>query len=206
MSYLGFESLPLRFFCMGSELNTYHHQLKPGISLVAKPELLDPNFLMTVTYICEHNSEGSFGLTLNRRANVNFNVESMEISPERSQKTFPVYIGGPVQLNSLFFLFRSNKEYERSIYVDKDIFLGANEELLDEIISSKNNDIMLFLGCSGWSFYQLDCEVSSGSWFTHFFETDFIFSSKEDGFWLQSLGKIGPEFKEYGENFLDNFK
>ena len=34
--------------------------------LIAMPNLADPNFFHTVTYICEHNEEGAMGIVINR--------------------------------------------------------------------------------------------------------------------------------------------
>ena len=34
--------------------------------LIATPQMLDPNFAGSVTYICEHNEDGAMGLVLNK--------------------------------------------------------------------------------------------------------------------------------------------
>ena len=34
--------------------------------LIAMPGLEDPNFFHTVTYICEHTSDGAMGIVINR--------------------------------------------------------------------------------------------------------------------------------------------
>ena len=34
--------------------------------LIAMPNLADPNFFQTVTYICQHNQEGAMGIVINR--------------------------------------------------------------------------------------------------------------------------------------------
>lgn len=41
-----------------------HNSLKHQF-LIAMPQLDDPNFDRTVTYVVEHNPEGAMGLTLN---------------------------------------------------------------------------------------------------------------------------------------------
>src|SRR5690606_12887680 len=40
--------------------------LAPGTLLVAEPPMPDPNFRRTVVLLCDHTTEGSFGLVLNR--------------------------------------------------------------------------------------------------------------------------------------------
>jgi putative transcriptional regulator len=38
--------------------------------LIAMPTLADPNFARTVTWICEHSSEGAMGIVVNRPTNL----------------------------------------------------------------------------------------------------------------------------------------
>ena len=44
---------------------TQHASLKSQL-LIAMPNLEDPNFSRTVTYICEHGEHGAMGIVLNR--------------------------------------------------------------------------------------------------------------------------------------------
>ena len=41
------------------------HSLAPTL-LLSMPQLLDPNFERSVILLCEHGTEGAFGLVLNR--------------------------------------------------------------------------------------------------------------------------------------------
>ena len=42
-----------------------------GNFLIAMPALQDPNFNRTVTFICEHNEQGAFGIVINRQVDAN---------------------------------------------------------------------------------------------------------------------------------------
>src|SRR4030081_2896227 len=48
-----------RYFKMQS-VNLTHH------FLIAMPNMADPHFSKTLTYICEHNEQGALGLVINR--------------------------------------------------------------------------------------------------------------------------------------------
>ena len=37
-----------------------------GHLLIAMPGMADPNFVRTVTYICEHTDQGALGIVINR--------------------------------------------------------------------------------------------------------------------------------------------
>ena len=34
--------------------------------LIAMPDMVDPNFAHSITYICEHNDDGAMGIVVNR--------------------------------------------------------------------------------------------------------------------------------------------
>ena len=45
-------------------------EISSGTLLIADPFLKDPNFMRTVVFLCEHQSEGTFGFVLNRKEDV----------------------------------------------------------------------------------------------------------------------------------------
>ena len=75
-----------------------------GDLLISEPFLADPNFARTVILLCEHNEEGSFGFVLNKPAQVKLN-ELLEGVKNRRDS---IYIGGPVQQNTLQFIHRND--------------------------------------------------------------------------------------------------
>lgn len=81
--------------------------------LIAMPQLEDPNFFHTVTYICEHSSDGAMGIVINRPMELNladiFEQLKIPIASEKVSEQ-PVYIGGPVQSDRGFVLHDSNSE------------------------------------------------------------------------------------------------
>ncbi len=80
--------------------------------LIAMPNLADPNFLKTVTYICMHNEEGAMGIVINKPMDINLGdvLEQMDIETENpSSMRLPIYDGGPVQRERGFVLHQSDK-------------------------------------------------------------------------------------------------
>jgi len=191
---------------MEESLNTFHNSLETGLCLISKPELLDPSFLMSVTLICDHNEEGSFGLVLNRQSTAYIDPKTYQLSEEFSEGYFSVNIGGPVQLESVFYLYRSPKAYGDSKLIKPNVYLGYSKDLLAELLTKiSSDDIIFFIGYAGWSYYQLDCEFSSGSWFSHHLDADFIFRRDKKNYWLDALSQIGPEFLDHGQSFFNKF-
>src|SRR6059036_857232 len=71
-----------------------------GQLLLDSGQLRGSFFQRTVVLICQHDAEGAFGLVLNRS-----NVGELIVAdlPE-TIKSWPLYLGGPVQPSALSFL------------------------------------------------------------------------------------------------------
>lgn len=97
----------------------YRNKLNPekGRLLISEPFLPDPNFERTVVLLCEHNEEGSFGFVLNKPAIVKVN----DVMDELKNFEHPIFIGGPVQQDTLHFIHRST-EIEGGAEVREGIF------------------------------------------------------------------------------------
>jgi len=121
---------------------------KKGDLLISEPFLADPNFARTVILLCEHNEEGSFGFVLNKPARVKLNELIEGVGDRRDD----VYIGGPVQQNTLQFIHRNDALIEGGIKVKDGIFWGGNFEQMLTIVDSNlidATDIKFFVGYSG---------------------------------------------------------
>jgi putative transcriptional regulator len=70
-----------------------------GSVLLSEPFLQDPHFERSVVLMCEHSDAESFGFVLNHPSAVQLN-DLVDIAP----KSIPVFIGGPVANNSLFYI------------------------------------------------------------------------------------------------------
>ena len=75
---------------------------KKGKLLIAEPSLTgDVSFNRSVVLLAEHNQEGSVGFILNKPLNYSINDLVEEI-----QVPFPVYNGGPVEQDNLYFIHK----------------------------------------------------------------------------------------------------
>lgn len=168
---------------------------KRGDLLISEPFLPDPNFERTVVLICEHNEEGTIGFVLNKPSILKFDeaVEEIENFPET------LYVGGPVQQDTLHFLHRSNDLLEGSIHVTDKIYWGGNYEQLIAQIGNKVVDpgnFKFFLGYSGWSPGQLEEELKLKSWIVAGnTKAEHVFDIDPKVLWKQILNKMGGKFK-----------
>ncbi len=136
-----------------------------GVFLVATPQLHDPNFRQSVVLICEHGSGGSLGLVINRRTE----QQITEVLPQATglhEKAGFVYIGGPVQKDSLLILHRMGREVPESRPIFDGVCLGGDLGALEEVFTrgEENGLVRVYMGYAGWAPGQLQFELSTGSW------------------------------------------
>lgn len=164
-----------------------------GKVLIAEPFLGDPNFERSVVLICEHNNEGSFGLVLN---NVSKNTIADVV--DDIYVDFPLFIGGPVEQNTLHFVHRLGHLIEDSIDLGNGIFWSGDFESIKSLLSIgtiKSEDIRFFIGYSGWGAGQLGNELAQNTWFVSDINSDVLFEEYTNQFWRTVLKRMGGDYK-----------
>lgn len=141
-------------------------KLAPGILLVAKDVLEDPNFSNTIVLLCQHGAEGAYGLVLNRPSHMPLReiFEHPPAMPDGRAMTRRVYIGGPVQPTELQILQLGEPVAPDTMEIAPGVHMGGKWETLDEILSPDPDRLRLFLGYAGWGEGQLEEEVGAGAW------------------------------------------
>jgi putative transcriptional regulator len=180
------------------EFFKYKNKLKPekGRILVSEPYLPDPNFDRTIVLLCEHNEEGSFGFVLNKPSEAAVNEVLNDI------KSYPgkVYVGGPVQQDTLHFIHRY-PALEDSVEIAEGIFWGGNFDRLVFHLQTKQigpEDVKFFVGYSGWSQGQLEEEMEMDSWIvTDKVTEELIFETNPKVMWQKVLKNMGGRFSVY---------
>lgn len=170
---------------------------KKGDLLISEPFLPDPNFERTVIYICEHNEEGSFGFVLNKPSELKFD----EIFEEVNNFRVTLYIGGPVQHDTLHFIHRASDVIEGGVQIKESLCWGGNFEQLKVLISTKQieeKNFRFFIGYSGWGAGQLQEELDANSWIVLPNATENqIFDVAPEKLWREILKDMGGKFKMY---------
>lgn len=169
------------------------HKLQSGILLLSEPFLPDPNFSRTVILITEHNPLGSIGFVLNQPTKVSLN-EAIENFPKFDAT---IYLGGPVETNSLHFLHTLGNEIEFSIPICEGVYWGGDFETVKEKIllgKIKSNQIRFFAGYSGWTINQLNDEMEQKSWIISPAKKEYIMSD-EDHLWRKILANMGDKYR-----------
>lgn len=165
----------------------------PGKILIAEPFLGDSNFERSVVIICEHSEQGTFGLILN-----SISKNSIADVLEDVYVDYPLYIGGPVEQNTLHFIHRLGNLVADSVDLGNGIFWSGDFESVKSLINIgtiKSEDIRFFLGYSGWGSGQLNSELSQNTWILSNTDAEVVFENNPKSFWRLVLKRMGGDFK-----------
>ena len=168
--------------------------LAPGL-LIAMPQLLDPNFQRTVVLLVQHDSDGTFGVVLNRSAGIDADslCKSLEIDwcgdPDNE-----IDWGGPVQPQSGWMLFGEGSGIAPSGEVKAlgdGVRFAGSLDVLRRIAKNPTSDVRLLLGYAGWGPRQLESELVHGSWITAPVTSEVVFRVPQDDMWEYVVRSLG---------------
>ncbi|TDQ19005.1 putative transcriptional regulator [Algoriphagus boseongensis] len=185
---------------MNSDLNKNPNA---GNLLISEPFLQDENFVRSVVLLCENNEEGSFGLILNKPSILHLG----ELVEELSFLDNEVYVGGPVEQNTLHFIYFDENQLNGSVSIGKNMWYGGEyEELVEKlklgIIPSEK--VFFFIGYSGWGPKQLEEELNENTWIVCREDIDDLtLQNTEEDLWKVLLKNMGGEFKVLANYPLD---
>lgn len=138
---------------------------KVGDLLLAEPLMNDVAFQRSVVVLTVHSEElGSMGFVTNRCSNYTLNELVAEIETE---KEIPIYIGGPVHHDRLYYIHTLGNLIPESIEVCNGLYVGGDFRAMIEYVNSGaqiEGKVRFFLGYSGWEKKQLENELSNFDW------------------------------------------
>jgi putative transcriptional regulator len=150
-----------------------------GILLIAKPELLDPNFRETVVLVTQAPDFSTVGVVLNHPT---------ARKHEKSGET--LYSGGPVMRQVLVALFRAESAPPAPAFqVLKGIYLSMHPENLEPLAGPGAQRHRFYTGFSGWAPRQLESEMARESWYVLPASEDVIFREDTTNLWRELLDK-----------------
>lgn len=171
-------------------------QPKAGDILVSQPSLVDKFFKRSIVMLADHGDEGSFGFILNKPAKIKLselNVGFPEFDTE-------LFLGGPVQMGSLFFVHSKGDLIEDSQKLTEGVYWGGNIEQVKEFIREgkiAQNEIRFYIGYSGWQPKQLERELNENSWIVLNSNKKHVFGQNYRSVWKNLLISLGPEYADW---------
>ena len=167
--------------------------------IIAMPDLADPNFGNTVTYICEHDENGSFGIVINRETDITLLevMQQMQIEPENNlQQNQVVYLGGPVQQGRGFVLHRPLGHWGSTLKVNQHVALTTSRDIIEAIARGEGpQDAIVALGYAGWAPGQLEQELAANTWLSCQANEQIIFDIPPSDRWQAAADIIGVDLQ-----------
>ena len=166
--------------------------------LIAMPNMADPYFSRTLTYICEHNDQGALGVVINRPIDMTlgalFDRLSLTLSSESLGKT-PVFFGGPVQTDRGFVLHQPIGEWQSTLSVQDRVGLTTSKDILESLGQGAGPEkLLVTLGYSGWAPGQLENEIKQNAWLTVAAKDADIFDLPVEERLPAAMGLLGIDF------------
>jgi len=158
-----------------------------GKLLVASPQLQDPNFAQTVVLMIQHETQGAFGVILNRPGDKSVDEVWEMIGKESCDCQETVYVGGPVP-GPLIALHNLQSLSDQQVLPG--LYVTAQATAFDELVKQPIANFRLYSGHAGWAAGQLETELKLGGWLTVDAEIADVFSEYET-LWRQVTSRIG---------------
>jgi len=172
--------------------------------LIAMPNMADPNFSRSLTYICEHNERGALGVVVNRPTTMTLKslFEHIEIPLEDpTWAQTPVYFGGPVQVDRGFVLHRPAGTWQSTLAVNSQIGLTTSRDILQAVGKGEGPaEILVSLGYAGWAPGQLEQELSQNSWLTVGANVDVIFALPPERRFSAAMDLLGVDLSRLSDD------
>lgn len=168
-------------------------KVEVGNILIAEPFLEGKYFSRSVIFMVEHDEKGSIGFVINKP----MVYSTSELVTELAGIDFPVYIGGPVEQNQLYYL-HTHPEVEDALHISDGIYWGGSFTVLVKMLRGKKilpGEIRFFAGYSGWDASQLERELEENTWMVGDIDRERFFTLPNEEIWEHSMSELGGRYR-----------
>jgi putative transcriptional regulator len=170
-----------------------NNSLAPTL-LLSMPQLTDPNFKRSVVLLCEHGSDGAFGLVVNRPTGSSASEAVRLDPPIRRRNDLPLFAGGPVDPQRGWLLLSEPPSDADSLRLSDGLYLSSSPNVLRRLLETTPAPrARIFTGYAGWGPGQLDAEIAASAWLIAEIEVDLIFDVKPEEMWETAIRRLGAD-------------
>lgn len=165
--------------------------------LIAMPAMDDPNFVRSVTLVCQHDEGGAMGLVINHPADVRFGELLGQLKLDSGDAALAerlVLDGGPVQPDRGFVLHDDPRPWDSSLRLRNGLAVTTSRDILEAIARGEGPaNWLLALGYAGWDAGQLEAEMAANSWLTVPADAGLVFDTPVEARWRAAAGRLGVD-------------
>jgi len=136
-----------------------------AILITAKDALSDPFFADSIVLVMNNLGPAPVGVIVNRPTKVTVghlfpDLKQLANVPDK------VYFGGPVEIETVWFLIRAPKQPEHAVPTCDGVYLSADRRLLMQLLGRAKpmEGLRIIAGHAGWAPGQLEGEIDAGAW------------------------------------------
>jgi putative transcriptional regulator len=183
------------FLCPGALCRAQQsrpEELAPGKILVTPREAPDPLFARSVIVLAHYDRNGALGLMIQYRSKLTLQRALAGIKGAKKRDD-PLYVGGPVELESVMALLRSKAPPDGAERVAGDLYLISSRQGIENALSKGRaaSDLRVFVGYTGWGAGQLPREVQLGGWNILSYNEKYVFDDHPETLWERLIEKTG---------------
>jgi putative AlgH/UPF0301 family transcriptional regulator len=195
---------PDRRLLVPAQARTRVKELAAGKILVARRELLDPNFAESVVLLVQYDEKGTVGLIINRKTKVPISRLAKELETAKG-RTDPLYLGGPVETTGLMALLKSATKPEDAKHVFGDIYMISSKATLEKTMASPAapNAFRLYVGYAGWGAGQLEAEVAIDAWEVLPANAGMVFDLHPESLWRRLAEEEGLQIAALRQDAIE---
>lgn len=178
-----------------------------GDLLLSEPTMNDLHFGRSVVLLIDHNAvDGSFGVIINKPLRTRLS----EVTEVFGGFDAPLYLGGPVAENQIFFTHTLGDFIPESVKIMEGLYWGGDAETLNTLITTgiaTNDNVRFFIGYSGWESGQLVDELVRNSWAVCQSNAKMLLSTPSSQLWKTLVNRLGSEYtmwSRFPKNLEDN--
>lgn len=170
-----------------------------GSLLVAKPTVQDYMFSRTVIAVVDHDAEnGTMGLIVNKLSG--FMLRDVLPDAASLEVDIPLYVGGPVHTDMLFFLHTLGEELiPDSLKIARGLYFGGDYEAMKRYIAgggTVEGCVKFIIGYSGWEGQQLESEIERHDWAVlKGMKPAELMQTEEEGLWRRAVELFGDKYR-----------
>jgi putative transcriptional regulator len=170
---------------------------------VAETQVEGPIFGQSVVLLLAHGDQGTLGLIINRPTRLPLSEVLPDIA-QADKESRKLFFGGPVGIDNLIFLFRSDDALAGASHVTDDVYFSGDRQILQKVIGSRGSDrLRIYIGHSGWAPGQLDMEIARGDWQIVRADAGTMFDRYPERIWQKLSHRPPPSIASFVVNQME---
>ena len=164
--------------------------LAQGKILIMPREAPDPLFAHSVIVLAHYGKDGAVGLMVHYRSKLTVQ-RALAGMKGAEKRTDPLFVGGPVDLQGVMALLRSDTPPPGTAHVAGKLYWLSSKQSIATALSEqrKPSDLRIFLGYAGWGPAQLEREVRLGGWYIFDYDEKLVFDDHPETLWQRLIRK-----------------